>query len=224
MAKWISARGMAYTVLPPASESRYRGSIVKSRSSSLKPLTKLAPIRGLRAAIFPSTSKSSDRPMAPVIFIVNANAALRLTVDSVVRAEGWHAQIFEDANAYFAQSHSPMLSCLVVDMGLLADRGHDLKTLSEVRPETPVIATAKGPTLRAAVLAMKAGAMEFFPEPLDAVLLVSAIRAALDRSREALCPPGRSTRTVCSLLRSEQARAGSHGGRRRGPHEQADCV
>jgi FixJ family two-component response regulator len=155
--------------------------------------------------------------MAPVVFIVNANAALRVLLASVVRGAGWHAQNFTDASAYLAHPRSPMLSCLVVDTELLARCGLDLPMLSAERPETPVIFTAKRPTLRAAVLAMKAGAVEFLAEPLDEVLLLSAVRAAFDRSREALSRRADlhalSARYACLSLREREVMAGVVAGR-----------
>jgi FixJ family two-component response regulator len=155
--------------------------------------------------------------MPPVVFIVNANAALRVLLRSVVRGAGWHAQSFVDAGAYLAHPRSPMLSCLVVDTELLARCGLDLQTLSAERPETPVIFTAKGPTLRAAVLAMKSGAVEFLAEPLDEVLLLSAVRAAFDRSSEALARQADlhvlSARFACLSTREREVMAGVVAGR-----------
>jgi len=155
--------------------------------------------------------------MSPVVFIVNTDAALRELVASVVRGVGWQAQSFADAGTYFAHPRPPMLSCLVVDMELLAGSGRDLQTLSAEHPETPVILTAKGPTLRAAVLAIKAGAVEFIAEPLDKVLLLSAARAAFDRSREVLSRQADlqalSARYACLSMREREVMTGVVAGR-----------
>jgi FixJ family two-component response regulator len=155
--------------------------------------------------------------MPPVVYIVNANATLRVLLVSVVRQNGWEAHGFADASAYLAHPGSPMLSCLVIDMELLASSGRDLQTLYAERPTTPVILTAKEPTLRAAVLAMKAGAVEFLTEPLDKVLLLSAVRAALDRSREAFSRQADlhtvSDRYACLSQREREVMAGVVAGR-----------
>lgn len=155
--------------------------------------------------------------MTPVVFIVNANAAIRVSLASMVRGAGWQGQSFADANAYFVRPRSLMLSCLVVDMELLSNCGRDVQALSAECPETPVILTAKRPTLRAAVLAMKAGAVEFLSEPLDEVLLLSAVRAALDRSRMALSRQADlcalSTRYACLCRREREVMAGVIAGR-----------
>jgi FixJ family two-component response regulator len=155
--------------------------------------------------------------MSPVVFIVNANAALCVLVASVVRGAGWQALRFASASAYFAYPRPPMLSCLVVDTELLAGCGRDLQTLSAEHPETPVVLTAKGPTLRTAVLAMKAGAVEFMAEPLEKALLLGAVRAAFDRSREALSRQADlhalSARYACLSLREREVMASVVAGR-----------
>jgi FixJ family two-component response regulator len=155
--------------------------------------------------------------MSPVVFIVNTNAALSELVASVARRAGWKAQSFADASAYFAHPRPTMLSCLVVDMELLAGCGHDLQILSDERPETPVILTANAPTLRAAVLAIKAGAVEFIAEPLDKLLLLSAVRAAFDRSREVLSRQAElralSARYACLSMREREVMARVVAGR-----------
>jgi FixJ family two-component response regulator len=155
--------------------------------------------------------------MSSVVFIVNANAALSVLVASVVRGAGWQEQRFANASAYFAYPRPPMLSCLVVDMELLAGCGRDLQTLSAEHPETPVVLTAKGPTLRTAVLAMKAGAVEFMAEPLEKALLLGAVRAAFDRSREALSRQANlhalSARYACLSMREREVMASVVAGR-----------
>jgi FixJ family two-component response regulator len=155
--------------------------------------------------------------MSPVVFIVNANAALRVLVASLVRGAGWQAQSFADASAYFHYPCPRMLSCLVLDMELLAGCGRDLQSLSAEHPETPVILTAKGPTVRTAVLAMKAGAVEFMAEPLDEALLLGAVRAAFDASRETLSRQADLhalfARYTCLSLREREVMASVVAGR-----------
>ncbi len=73
-----------------------------------------------------------------------------------------------------------------MDVAQLERCGLDLQTLFAERPETPVIFTAKCPKVAAAVAAMKAGAVDFLPEPPEESLLRTAIQVALDGSRSQL--------------------------------------
>jgi FixJ family two-component response regulator len=119
----------------------------------------------------------------PAVFVINTNATLCELVASVARRAGCQVHYFSDVNAYLSHPVSHVVSCLVADMELC---GSDLNTFAARCPETPVIFTAKEPTLRAVVLAMKAGAIEFLAEPVDEELFLSAIRTAFDLSNAAL--------------------------------------
>ena len=122
----------------------------------------------------------------PVVFIVNADPSLREALAAVIRAAGWQPEIFADARAFLHRPRVADPACLVLDVELPDMRGLELQALCADRLELPVIFTATRPALRAAVLAMKAGAVEFLAAPLDEALLLSAVRAAMDRSSAAL--------------------------------------
>ncbi len=122
----------------------------------------------------------------PLVFIVNGDLSSREMLASVIRAAGWRPEIFPDAHAFLRQPRGGDPACLVLDVELPDMGGLALQALCADWPELPVIFTATCPALRSAVLAMKAGAVEFLPAPLDEALLLSAVRAAIDRSRAAL--------------------------------------
>jgi FixJ family two-component response regulator len=122
----------------------------------------------------------------PVVFIINGDRSPRESLASVIRAAGWQAETFADARAFLLRPKAVDPACLVLDVELPDMCGLDLQALCADRPELPVIFTATRPAVRSAVLAMKAGAVEFLPAPLDVVLLLSAVHAAIDRSRAAL--------------------------------------
>ena len=121
-----------------------------------------------------------------VVFIVNGDLSVREGLASVIRSAGWRCETFSDAQAFLQQPRAQGPACLVLDAELPDMSGLDLQSRVAHRVGLPVIFTAKCPVLRAAVLAMKAGAVEFLSEPPDPHLLSSAVRAALDRSRAAL--------------------------------------
>lgn len=136
-----------------------------------------------------------------VVFIINADPSLREALASVIRAAGWQPEIFADAQSFLRRPRAADPACLVLDVDLPDMCGLDLQALCADRVELPVIFTATCPAVRAAVLAMKAGAVEFLPAPLDEVLLLSAVRAAIDRSRAALAH-GAAMRVLCARYES----------------------
>jgi FixJ family two-component response regulator len=122
----------------------------------------------------------------PVVFVINDDDSVRESLASLIRAAGWQPETFADARTFLRHPRVLVPSCVVLDAELPDMCGLDLQALFMDRPDMPVIFTAKRPVLRAAVLAMKAGAVEFLAEPLDEGLLLSAIRVAMLRSRAAL--------------------------------------
>ena len=122
----------------------------------------------------------------PAVYIVNSDVSVSAQLASAIRAAGWEPEVFADAHAFLRHPRALVPACMVLDLELPDMCGLDLQAVFADRPEMPVIFTAKCPVLRAAVLAMKAGAVEFLPEPLDQELLLSAVRAALETSRAAL--------------------------------------
>jgi FixJ family two-component response regulator len=125
-----------------------------------------------------------------VVFIINGDPSSRETLAAMIRAGGWQAEVFADANAFLCRPRTDDPACLVLDADLPDMCGLDLQALCADRPELPVIFTAKCPALRLAVLAMKAGAIEFLPAPIDEALLLNAIRAAIERSHATLVHEG----------------------------------
>ncbi len=148
----------------------------------------------------------------PVVFIVNGDVSVSESLASAIRAAGWHTKIFTDARTFLRQPRALFPACVVMDVEQPGMCGLDLQALFADRSEMPVIFTAKLPVLRAAVLAMKAGAVDFLPEPPDEELLLSAVRTAVDRSRAAL--------SRLSELRVLNARYESLSGREREVMEQ----
>jgi FixJ family two-component response regulator len=74
----------------------------------------------------------------------------------------------------------------VLDLDLAVAGELEIQALLRDRGDMPVICIASCPSVRTTVRAMKAGAMEFLPKPLDASLLLDAVREAMHRSREVL--------------------------------------
>ena len=122
----------------------------------------------------------------PAVYIVNSDVSVSAQLASAIRAAGWEPEVFADAHAFLRHPRALVPACMVLDLELPDMCGLDLQAVFADRPEMPVIFTAKCPVLRAAVLAMKAGAVDFLTVPLDEDLLLNAVRAALDRSRAAL--------------------------------------
>jgi FixJ family two-component response regulator len=120
----------------------------------------------------------------PIVFVVDADLAVRESLELLIERSGWQPRTFASAKEFLAQSRVPAPSCMVLDVALPGLGGLDLQKLVADRTDMPIIfLTGKG-DVAMTVQAMKAGAVEFLTKPFRPDVLVSAIREALERSRE----------------------------------------
>lgn len=116
------------------------------------------------------------------IWIVDDDSAVHRGLSRLLAAEGFDPCVYADAETFLA-AHDPVLpGCAIVDLGLpgldglaLQDR---LAATGHVRPL--IFLTGQG-TIPAAVQAMRAGAVDFLSKPVDAHVLLAAVRAAIAR-------------------------------------------
>jgi len=148
------------------------GSVITARSTSASGRCQVAPV--------PSA------PVRPLVFVVDADPAVRENLKQLIRTAGWHAEEFASAEEFLARPRTHAPACLVLDVALPGLTGLDLqKRLAPNRTDLPVIFVASQADVPTTVQAMKAGALEFFMKPLRDDVLVSAIGLALERSRAA---------------------------------------
>ena len=122
----------------------------------------------------------------PVVFVVDADAAVRDTLAAVVRSAGWEARTCASAEEFLRQQRATSQSCLLVELDLPGSSGLELQRLVAGRTDLPIIFMSARADIQATVRAMKAGAFEFFTKPVVPEVLIDAIRGALERSETAL--------------------------------------
>ena len=96
------------------------------------------------------------------IFLVDDDASVRKALSRVLREEGWNVETFESAEAFLARPGQKTRGCVVLDVtmpGLVSGHG-----------DIPM-----------SVQAIKAGATDFLTKPVEARVLVAAVRAAIDQ-------------------------------------------
>jgi FixJ family two-component response regulator len=141
---------------------------------------------------FPTMHSMPDRGRSmsqdtPTVFIVDDDISVRDSLELLIRAAGWHPEIFESAEEFleFPKSRTP--NCLILDVNLPDLNGLDLQErLARERSDMPIIFVTGYGDVPMTVKAMKAGAAEFLTKPFDDEQLLAAITIALDRSRTSL--------------------------------------
>ena len=129
-------------------------------------------------------------PMAtakPIVFVVDDDVWIRESLQTLLRDEGWHSETFASAQEFLDRPRAFIPSCLVLDISLPGLNGLELqKRIAVERTEMPIIFITGHGDIPMSVGAMKAGAVEFLTKPFNDEVLLTAIRQALERSRQAL--------------------------------------
>jgi FixJ family two-component response regulator len=123
----------------------------------------------------------------PIVFVVDDDISVRESLELLIRCEGWQPETFASGQEFLSRPRALVPSCLLLDFSLPGLNGLELqKRVAVERTAMPVIFISGYGDVPMTVQAMKAGAVEFLTKPFSEEALLSAIRAALERSRVAL--------------------------------------
>jgi len=121
-----------------------------------------------------------------IVFVVDDDPSVRESLAGLIRSAGWQPATFASAPEFLSHPRSDVPCCLVLDVGLPGPTGLDLQNQLADRPDMPIIFLTAHNDVQTIVQAMKAGAIEFLTKPLNCEVLLTAIEAAIARSRAAL--------------------------------------
>src|SRR3984957_6096274 len=125
--------------------------------------------------------------MGPIVFVVDDYISVRESLELLIGCEGWRPETFSSGQEFLSRPRALVPSCLVLDFSLPGLNGLELqKRIAVERADMPIIFITGYRDVPMTVQAMKAGAVEFLTKPFGEDALLSAIRAALERSRVAL--------------------------------------
>jgi FixJ family two-component response regulator len=125
--------------------------------------------------------------VSPIVFVVDDDVSVRESLELLIRFEGWQPKTFASAQEFLDYPRVLIPNCLVLDVSLPGLTGLDLQRLiAGERTDMPIIFITGHGDVPMTVQAMKAGAVEFLTKPFNDDVLLTAIRAALERSRVAL--------------------------------------
>lgn len=126
----------------------------------------------------------SDRP-APLVCIIDDDAEVRGSLDSLLRSTGFQVRAFAGPDEYLASSEAEQASCLILDVRLNGADGLDFQeSLAESEVHVPVILITGHGDIPMTVRGMKAGAVNFLSKPFEEAMLLAAVDEAVARDRE----------------------------------------
>ena len=119
---------------------------------------------------------------APVVYVVDDDAAIRETLGSLLRSVGLAMQGFGSTGDFLRHADMNVPSCLVLDVRLPDIGGLEFQRhLKESANPIPIIFITGHGDIPMSVRAIKAGAVEFLPKPFRDQDLLDAIQLAITR-------------------------------------------
>jgi FixJ family two-component response regulator len=120
----------------------------------------------------------------PVVSIIDDDADVRLSIQSLLKSAGIQSQSFETAEAFLEIKESDGPSCLVLDVSLPGVSGLELQQkLVDAGVRIPIIFLTGHGDIPMTVKALKSGAMEFLTKPFVDQDLLNAIQQAFERDQ-----------------------------------------
>lgn len=128
----------------------------------------------------------ATRPLPPaIVFLVDDDASVRKALSRLLKSAGYQVQSFASARE-FLEAHVAEVAdqgCLVLDVSMPGLNGFDLqKKLAATSAVLPVIFITGHGDIPMSVRAMKAGAVDFLPKPVNDKTLLAAVEQALARA------------------------------------------
>jgi len=121
---------------------------------------------------------------APVVFVVDDDPSVRLSLKFLISTVGLQVESFDSADTFLHRKPPDAPSCLVLDVRLPGLSGLDLqRELAARNIRIPIVFVTGHGDIPMSVRAMKAGAVEFLTKPFRDQDLLDAIRIALERDR-----------------------------------------
>jgi FixJ family two-component response regulator len=121
---------------------------------------------------------------APLVAIVDDEAAVREATDSLMRSAGFAVECFASASAFLRSGCAARARCVILDVHLPRMSGLELqRVLANNGQHIPVVfVTAQEDTAgHLQAQALRAGALDFLHKPFDDEALLNAVRRALDQ-------------------------------------------
>jgi len=120
----------------------------------------------------------------PIVYVVDDDNSVRESLKAVIGKAGWQPLLFASAEGFLSHPRQFCPSCLVLEALLPGLKGLELQQqVASDRADMPIIFISAQSDVPMTVRAMKAGATEFLTKPLSELVLLEAIRLALDCSR-----------------------------------------
>jgi FixJ family two-component response regulator len=116
-----------------------------------------------------------------VIAIIDDNESMQDSLCDLIESAGLVARYFGSAEEFLQYDLHREVGCLIAEIQMPGMSGLELQArLKEEQCNIPIVFITNNGGARMRIQAMREGAVEFLPTPLDYQLLLKTVRAALD--------------------------------------------
>lgn len=131
-----------------------------------------------------SNATQMSTPATPTVFVIDDDAAVRMSVQGLLKTEGLRSEGFATPEEFLNSNHLDSPGCLVLDVRLRGASGLDVqRKLSEMGRQIPIVFITGHGDIPMSVKAMKSGAVQFLTKPFRDQDLLDAVHEALERDR-----------------------------------------
>lgn len=123
---------------------------------------------------------------SPIVFVVDDDSSVRRSLARLLKSAGHEVAVFASAQEFLRHEGDYGPGCLVLDLQLPGLSGLDLQAeLAAAGRTIPIVFITGHGDIPSSVKAMKGGAVDFLPKPVQAKVLLDAVRQAIARDGEA---------------------------------------
>lgn len=116
------------------------------------------------------------------VYIVDDDESIRKAKARLLNSVGLRVEVFSSAREFLEHDRADMPGCLLLDVRMPGLSGLDLQQeLIASQFNLPIIFISAHGNIPMSVRAMKAGAVDFLPKPVDDQALLDAVRQAIDQ-------------------------------------------
>lgn len=116
----------------------------------------------------------------PVIAVVDDEDSVRRALHRLLRSAGFEVAVFASGEEFLRSLDQATPSCVVLDLHMPGTNGFDVQeTLKRDQPHLPVVIITGYDTSETKARVMQQGTAAYLSKPVDAMVLLAAINAAI---------------------------------------------
>ena len=115
-----------------------------------------------------------------IVFVVDDDSSVRKAAARLFRSVGLQVEVFETAQEFLDYPRPDLPSCLVLDVRMPGLNGIQLQEQLAAHDDLPIVFMTGHGDIPMTVQAMKAGAVDFLPKPVNDEQLLATVQQAID--------------------------------------------